>query len=640
MPYSVEAKDDASELARRRQEREAFMARVREGERLAAADPARYRTGLRRMVAFGYAYIALVVVGTLALLVGLVALNLLGNARVPIQFYIPLVLFLFAVARSLAVKVELPKHVVVARAEAPELYRSVDAIADALKAPRPDEIQIDARFNAAAAQYPRFGLFGANRNILILGLPYLFASSPDEMRSVIGHELGHFSGRHGRLGVSIYRIESVWSALYENLRRSGRGDFVFRPFVNWYYPRLSAMSFAIRRQDEYEADASAAEATHAAVAGRALLLGPARYALLTEAFWNGFNRRLAEQGPPKPGFLLPMADAARQPLDTEAGRRATKTALAAVTDYDDTHPSLNDRLRSLGVDPDSVELDALVGPSAAEAFLGRALPEVARRVEAELRKDNEESWTRFYKEQSARRQRRDRLVQTAEEKPLSEKEAIELATVRAGETDDPQTEIEIFRELAAHYPTNDRAACLLGRALLQADDAEGLTLLEGRSKTPELRQLALQALGQYHARHGNRAELDRVRAEAAEYRDRRQMAQEGIRIDLGDELLAPDLSPDQREKLVEQLRELPELGRAYAFRKQLPGTGEIRDYLFVLPRPKLEAKDEASRLVNEVVKKVAFRGRTQIYCLQPRKEWRRRLDAIPDALLYDRKAKP
>lgn len=212
--------NDEAELARRRQRREEFVTRVREGERLAAADPARYRAGLRRTIALGYGYLAAVVLGTITLLAGSLALNLLGHVRVPVQVYIFLTLFLFAVLRSLPVKVERPKNVVVPRAEAPVLYAEVDAIADRLRAPRPDEIQIDARFNAAAAQYPRWGMVGPSRNVLFLGLPYLLASDPDEMRSVVGHELGHFSGRHGRLGVAIYRIEATWAALYGNLRRS------------------------------------------------------------------------------------------------------------------------------------------------------------------------------------------------------------------------------------------------------------------------------------------------------------------------------------------------------------------------------------------------------------------------------------
>jgi len=636
----VEPRDDAAELARRKKEREEFIDRVREGEQLAAANPARYRAQLRRMVALGYGYIVLVLLATVSLLTALILLRTLMHTRVPIQIYIFLGLFLFAVVRSIPIRVKRPKQVLITRSEAPILYSEVDKIADTLKAPRPDQIQVDARFNASAGQYPQFGMFGRNINILTLGLPYLLSSTPDEMRSVIGHELGHFSGKHGRLGVAIYRIEATWEALRRNLHRTGRSDFIFRPFVEWYAPRLSAMTFAMRRQNEYEADASAAEATSPEIAARALAFGAARHTLLGDEFWEPFNEKIAKDGLPAPGYLDPMANAVRQPLATEAGTRATKEALADITDYSDTHPALKDRLRALG-QPLEVSLETLSGPSAAEAFFGSALAEVTRRVEKKLLSDYEESWKEYHADQSRRQARRAELLQSANQKPLTEKEAIELAIFEANEKKSLVDQVPIYRTVAEQYPSSDRAACYYGAALLEVDDPAGVAILEERSRNDaKLREYAIRILGSYHARTGEQAELDRIRTEAHEIHDRKQIARQALGLRLDNDLLSPDLTGDERAKLLEQLRTLPQLGRAYVFRKQLPGTGEFQDFLFVLPPPKLEISGALEKLVDLVVKEVSFRGHTMVYSLEPRKDWRRRLDTVPEALIYDRKEMP
>lgn len=636
----IEVRNDEAELARLRKEREEFGGLVREGEQLAAADPQGYRRRIQRMIALGYGYIALVIIGTIGMIAGLLAANILGHIRMPAQLYIVLGLFLIAVVRSLPVKVPPPDDVSVSRTEAPGLYERVNEIADKLSAPRPDDIQIDARFNAAAGQYPRFGIFGVYRNVLILGLPYMVSSTPDEFAAVIGHELGHFSGKHGRLGVAVYRIQKTWNRLYSNLRKSGRGDFAFRPFVEWFTPRFSAMTFAMRRQNEYEADAAAVEATSLEVAARELYLMPARRALINEQFWTPFTRKLSLEGVPASGFLDPIIEAARQPLDTDAGRRATAEALAEVTGDVDTHPSLKDRLRFVG-GANEYKLEALAGPSAAEALLGAALPPVMRRLEDKLRKDNEKYWKEHYEEQSHQRKRREELVQTSEAKPLTLKEAIELAHFQAKDLNDSQEILAIYRALFDNFPDSDRAACYYAACLLDVDDESGVPILEARSHgEASLREYAIQRLSAYHARHGNHGPLETLRAESEEINDRKRLARNTTHLRLEDNLLPPDLTEEERSKLVEQLRKQPELGRAYVFRKQLAGTGAIQDYMFVLPRPKFEVKSELSQLVKTIVKDVRFRGRTMVYSLEPRKDWRKRLDKIPDSLIYDRKEKP
>ncbi len=588
------------------------------------------------MVALGYGYLIFVVLGTVAAISGLLALILAFQIPALAPLCTLLGLFLLAAVQSLPVMLKLPEKLIITRKEAPALYAEVEAIADRLKALRPDQIQIDERFNAAAAQYPRFGIVGKSRIILTLGLPYLLASTPDEMRAVIGHELGHFSGKHDRLEVSVYRIEAMWDSIYRNLQRSGKDGAVFRPFFKWYTPRFFAMSFAVRRQNEREADALAAEITSTETTARALRLSPVRLDLINDRFWKPFGETLASNGLPERGFLDGLATAVRQPLDVESGRRALEEALARETNLIDTQPALRDRLKALG-QPLEGDLSPLTGPSAAEVLLGDSLPSIVRRVEEKLLKDNGEFWKHYHIQQAQSLKHREELLKAVESNPLSSDEAIELALFDAEEAEDLAECVATFRRLVEQFPASDRAACYLGGFLLQSNDPSGAEILETRSLAdPSLREYAIGHLDRYYGRTGEQDKWNRVHAEVTAMQDRRQMARNGTVIRLEDTLLVPVLSPSERTNIAEQLRKMPDVDRAYAFRKQLPGTGEIRDYLYVLPRPRLEIKDESQKLVKAIAKQVHFRGRTQIYCIQPRRKWRKRLDKLDGALVYDR----
>ena len=235
----------------------------------------------------GYGYLGLVLVVALALTVGVV-LFIVHGGRGAGTFKIALVLiiFLFGILRSLWVKIEGPQGLPLSKERAPELWREVETIADRLNAPRPDQILLDEDFNASASQWPRFGVFGGYRSALSLGLPLLAGLSPDEARGVIAHEFGHFSGKHGRFGVWIYRVNATWQQMLINLGNS----IVFTTFIQWFQPRFAATSFAIRRQHEYEADRAAAEIvgapTVAATLSRLDALGEHQH----RVFWEPFER--------------------------------------------------------------------------------------------------------------------------------------------------------------------------------------------------------------------------------------------------------------------------------------------------------------------------------------------------------------
>jgi Zn-dependent protease with chaperone function len=92
----------------------------------------------------------------------------------------------------------------------PFLFEYVDAVADAVSAPRPTSIRIDTEANASAGLRRGMASFFTNDLTLTIGLPLVQGLTVRELTGVIAHEFGHFSQTAGmRLGYVI-RVTSMW----------------------------------------------------------------------------------------------------------------------------------------------------------------------------------------------------------------------------------------------------------------------------------------------------------------------------------------------------------------------------------------------------------------------------------------------
>ncbi|MCE7011581.1 M48 family metallopeptidase [Kibdelosporangium philippinense] len=91
------------------------------------------------------------------------------------------------------------------RTSQPELWRVVDELAATARTRTPDEIVIVAHANAMVWEDTRLlGLRQGFRHLAI-GLPLVAGMSVNELRAVIGHELGHFSHGHTKMAALTYR---------------------------------------------------------------------------------------------------------------------------------------------------------------------------------------------------------------------------------------------------------------------------------------------------------------------------------------------------------------------------------------------------------------------------------------------------
>lgn len=223
----------------------------------------------------------------------------------------------------------------------PELWRTVGELAAQVRTRMPDEIRLVPDVNAAVSEDARLlGLIPGKRHMYI-GVPLLLTLSADELRAVLCHELGHYSGSHTRLGGITYRGRTT---LIRTIERLG-GHAVIRGVFQLYATLYLRVSQAVSRRQELEADASAV-----AVAGRRPMSEALRKVRASAATWDFYvNTHLRLIGPAKarPGDLF----AGFYALFHEPGMGAEVAKLVDSPEQRspyDSHPSLAERLAAIG----------------------------------------------------------------------------------------------------------------------------------------------------------------------------------------------------------------------------------------------------------------------------------------------------
>ncbi len=326
-----------------------FVHLVRLSEHASADDSNGYRRGVAVFAALGYLW----VIACLALAVGIIAW-VAGSFGAGGRFSVArgwLLLFalgqFWATVRALWVRLEEPEGIVLEREDAPGLFESLDRIRQKIDGPPVHRVYLDSEFNASIRQLPRFGLFGGAINYLSVGLPLLMALDRRRVFSVLAHEYGHLRGNHGKLSAWIYRTRLSWLRLDANFQRDdGVMAFASQAFFRWYFPRFAAKTFALARQDEYEADRVAARLLGTRVVASALKEIAVKSAWYAEQFWPAHWGRAVDD-PLPPGPFSAMASRFCAPVEEDFARVALREALRSVSDVDDTHPVLRDRLEAL-----------------------------------------------------------------------------------------------------------------------------------------------------------------------------------------------------------------------------------------------------------------------------------------------------
>lgn len=249
-----------------------------------------------------------------------------------------LVAALWRVARA---KPEPDPGVIVSPQDAPELWAAVTELAAVADTAAPDEIRLVSDVNAAVSEEARLlGLLPGPRR-LYLGIPLLMGLDVAQLRSVLAHELGHYSRSHTRLGPLTYRGQMAILGTVERLSGNIVG-WVLKLYAYLYL----LVSAAVTRRQELEADELSVR-----VAGREVAQSALRELPVLDSAWSFYENAYLAPGwevglaPTTEGFFVGFGDLL-------AGRKGELDAMRAEdppTEQSrwDSHPSIAARVAAM-----------------------------------------------------------------------------------------------------------------------------------------------------------------------------------------------------------------------------------------------------------------------------------------------------
>ena len=466
-----------------------MVARLEQESRVA---PRAYLFKVGALATLGFAILALVIglagLG-IALLAGLgIWLLLSGSKAILLLLKFGKVVFALGVAlwlllrsslRALLVRLPAPQGIELTSTRTPQLFRALGQLQDGMHGPRFHRVLLNGEVNAAVIQQPLFGLFGPPRNYLVLGLPLLECLSPEEALAALAHEYAHLAGAHAHFASYIYRLRLSWGSV-QHLAQQWQGHMgrLLQRLVDWYAPYFNAYTFVLARANEYQADAASARLVGTPALGRALK----RTRLAAADFQEFLDQTYAQSRDlalPPGDMAKRWAEHAERGPDTAKAQAWLHNALRETTDAGDTHPTLLQRLQALPAIAAAEALpedlpQTLDGPSAAQHWLGAALPDLREVLQRQWSQDITANWAERHRSLQSKRQRLGELEAVPQAGAAQQIEILQLRMQLEPSADHlPQ-----LLEFNARHADHPLGMFLEGSMRLRNRDESGLACLE------------------------------------------------------------------------------------------------------------------------------------------------------------------
>jgi hypothetical protein len=355
--------------------------------------------------------------------------------------------------------------------------------------------------------------------------------------------------------------------------------------------------------------------------------------------------QLANSQPEPTGDATARLSAAlAEPPDPSDAARWTEQAACSLTDNQNTHPSLSDRLGALGraVDPYRARgFPTAPSPSAATALFGDRLDALRKEVDALWQREVAESWRNRHGRAVSQEHRLatlDRVGAGAEPDPdLLWEKALAVLDLEGPAAAEP-----LIRQLLALRPTHSAANLVLGQHLLERGHPEGEAHLRRilEREEDELIPHACEAPANHFQAAGLTGPLEETRRRLSQFQAAQAAAgRERNRVSAADRFLPHDLAPDELAALQKLLAQEPDLARAHLARKELKHFPQQR--LFVLcvqSEANLWGRSRAeqdTRLVGRLVPLVELPGRVLV--ISPQGGFRslaRKIARLPNSQVY------
>jgi Zn-dependent protease with chaperone function len=636
---------------------EQYTSLIKELESYAAENPKGYERRVALLGMLGYAYfiglilvfllIPVLAVGLLILMPKLIFLVLKFAGKLIVLILIALASVLGVIwnfVKSFWAKVPTPEGYELNRADAPRLFEKVEKTCDFLKAPRPNHILLMEDFNAAVVTLPRFGVFG-KKVYLLVGLPLMQAVSPEQFEAVLAHEIGHISEKHSSSAASAYRLRETWSRFIESQEADGhRLSFLYEKFLNWYFPYFNAYSFVLLRRQEREADEYAVQMVGAKPLGEALINTEVKSLHLSQKFWKDVLDEAAREKTPPRELFTRMASAFRESNKPQDLMNLSK-AVRVNTDYSDSHPSLSERLKTMGYwrSSDLPELPAEVTETASRHYFGKDEEKYAGVFNALWQERVRDQWQQRHAYLFEAQKRIDELTEKAKTEELTPDELYERAGLIA-ERYGEKASLAALREMLEKNPDDAKTNFAIGTVLLNDEDEQGIGYLQkamGLDRT--LKMAGCETLYYYLRGKGRDEEAKKYVLEMEAEDEIVNLAnRERAAVTPNDRFDRHDFDAGKLEKIRGKIRYYDEIQAMYLVRKTVEHYSEIPLYVMFVETKKKgwfggEATLGSEDLLNVLVERLGEFGVHYFVILEKDFEaLKPRLEQIEGAKIFQR----
>ncbi len=230
----------------------------------------------------------------------------------------------------------------ISRQSNPHIMSLVAEVGGELETRLPDEVWILPWAECYALEQRRLGISRDDRRlVLAVGLPLIEILTNSEMKVILAHELAHFSGGETRSRVFIFRfLAALRGVIYEHVLGPGRFLDPVYWFVQVLHPVVVALAQPHQKQQEYRADALAAELLGSEISIHTLLK--------TWLISNQFDAIAASYDPQSQGDNLYQHFAQSWSEFSQQGHAYLRNRLAELErDVQEDHPTITQRIAAL-----------------------------------------------------------------------------------------------------------------------------------------------------------------------------------------------------------------------------------------------------------------------------------------------------
>jgi Zn-dependent protease with chaperone function len=615
---------------------EKFIELVSKLENKASKNPKQYRAKVVLLTLLGYVYVLFFTLLLLFLLgFSIFALISDGLRYGAIKLLVITGALSFFILRSLFFKVPKPEGYSIQRKDAEGLFSMLDTLQAKIKTSKIDEVILTDELNAAVTEVPRFGLFGPKQTILILGLPLLSTLNKEQFKAVLGHELAHISHADTKVGAWVYRVKRTWGSLMHSLEKNEQfGTFLFRRFFNWYYPVFDAYTFVMRRQEEYKADHVAASITSNKIKAEALIQIHISAPYYEEEFYNElFDVSLNNGSVPNP--YSNYIDKIKQ-LPKEKKEEYLSSSLEMKTDASDTHPSLSDRLKALGIEPFIPEV---INQTAFSTLINDG-SSILQSFDNSWREYNEENWKI---EINQYKQAKERLKEL-EGKDVTVFEEMRERAALTERFKGYNESIPFYEKIIEHFPPSEETSDIylrLGEIYLEDETTtqKGMDYLKESMKLDwECKGPALDILCHYYYRIEDFENFEIIRTQLEGWNELLIQSDEEVNyLSTKDQFVFHEFDEQKLDKRITQLKEQSTIQEAYLVKKELKAIPERKQYVLGIyaDMPKgVDQKIYIDELYDKFTNELYFFQHTNVVILNEDKKMTTHLKTTPQSLIY------